>query len=114
MSLIGSGPETVVVYPEESFEDSYGDIRRRPAEVGVTVSGCIVQPMSELRVFPSNDATQQQRVYSTWRLIARDAPLGIWSKVVWRGKSLSVRSGPEFRNYSSRTSHVTALLQEDR
>lgn len=113
MSLLDAAPETVVVFPEESFIDSRGDVRTRPASTGVTVTGWM-QPMSMLRLFPSLDATQQQRVYSTWRFIARDAPLGIWARVEWRGKTLSVRSGPEPRRYSGATSHVTALLQEER
>lgn len=114
MSLIGGGSETVVVYPEVEATDTYGGPTMGPAAEGVPVTGCWVQPMSTLRVFPSNDATQQQRVYATWRLIAPDAPMGVWSKVEWRGKTLSVRSGPEFRSYSRSTRHVTALLQEDR
>jgi hypothetical protein len=108
------GRETVTVYVEESFRDSYGDTQIRPALVGVEVSGVLMQPMSTLRMFPSLDPTQQQRIYSTWRLIARDAPLGVWSRVEWNGMSFAVRSGPEYRHYSGATSHVTALLQEER
>jgi hypothetical protein len=108
------GRETVTVYVEESFTDSFGDTKVRPSETGTVVTGVLMQPMSTLRMFPSLDPTQQQRVYSTWRLIARDAPLGTWSRVVWNGMSMSVRSGPEYRHYSGATSHVTALLQEER
>jgi hypothetical protein len=113
VSLLDAPPETVTVFPEETYADSRGDARTRPAVTGVTVTAWM-QPMSTLRLFPSVDATQQQRVYATWRFIARDAPLGIWSRVEWRGKSLSVRSGPEPRSYSGATTHVTALLQEER
>jgi hypothetical protein len=113
VSLLDAGPETATVYPEETYTDSRGDVRTRPATEGVTVS-CWMQPMSTLRLFPSVDATQQQRVYATWRFIARDAPLGVWSRVEWRGISLSVRSGPEPRRYTGATGHVTALLQEER
>ena len=113
MSLLDAAPEMVTVYPQETYTDSRGDERVRPAALGVAVKAWM-QPMSQLRLFPSVDATQQQRVYSTWRLIARNAPLGIWSRVEWRGMSLSVRSGPEERRYSGATSHITALLQEER
>ncbi len=113
MSLLDAPPETVTVFPEETYTDSRGDVRTRPASTGVAVSAWM-QPMSVQRLFPSLDPTQQQRVYATWRLIARSAPLGIWARVEWRGKSLSVRSGPEERHYSAMTSHVTALLQEER
>lgn len=113
MSLL-DGPETVTVYVEETFTDSYGDTKTRPAATGVVVTGCIIQPMSTLKVFPSLDPTQQQRVYATWRLMARDAPLGVWARVEWRGVSMSVRSGPEYRPYSPATGHVSALLEEER
>jgi hypothetical protein len=116
VSLLDRGRETVVVYPEETFTDTYGDVRRRPASQGVEITGVTMQPMSQLRLFPALDPSQQQRVYSTWRLIARDAPMSVWSRVEWpaRGVSFSVRSGPEYRAYSGSTQHVTALLQEER
>lgn len=113
MSLL-DGSETVTVYVEETYTDTYGAERKRPAETGVEVSGVVMQPMSTLRLFPSLDVTQQQRVYATWRLMARDAPLGVWARVEWRGIKMAVRSGPEYRPYSSDTSHVSALLQEER
>ena len=113
MSLLDAAPETVTVSPQETYIDARGDERVRPAPTGVSVRAWM-QPMSTLRLFPSVDATQQQRVYASWRLIARAAPLGVWSRVEWRGQSFSVRSGPEERRYSGATSHITALLQEER
>jgi hypothetical protein len=114
VSLFDTATETVMVFPQEPYTDSSGDTRYRPSQTGVEITRCIVQPMSALKVFPSLDPTQQQRVYATWRLMARDAPLGVWARVEWRGKRFSVRSGPEYRPYSSATSHVTAVLQEER
>lgn len=113
MSLL-DGPETVTVYVEETYEDSYGDTKIRPAAEGVVVTGVVMQPMSTTRLFPALDVTQQQRIYATWRLMARDAPLGVWARVEWRGIKMSVRSGPEYRPYSVGTWHVSALLQEER
>jgi hypothetical protein len=113
VSLLDVAPETVTVYPEESYVDSAGDTRTRAASAGVQVRAWM-QPMSASRLFPSLDPTQQQRVYATWRLIARDAPLGVWSRVEWQGRTFLVRSGPEERRYSGATGHVTALVQEER
>jgi hypothetical protein len=113
VNLLDNPPETVTVFPEETYVDSTGDTRTRPAAVGVPVRGWM-QPMSTLRLFPSLDGTQQQRVYSTWRFIGRQAPLGVWSRVQWGDRSLTVRSGPEPRGYTPATAHVTALLQEER
>lgn len=113
MSLLDEPRDTLVVFPEETYTDSRGDERVRPAATGVSVTGWM-QPMSTLRLFPSLDSTQQQRVYATWRFFARDAPLGVWARAEWQGRSLTVRSGPEVRQYSAATGHVTALLQEER
>lgn len=113
MSLL-DGRETVTVYVEETYVDSYGDTKIRPAETGVVVTGVVMQPMSSIRLFPALDVTQQQRIYATWRFMAKDAPLGVWARVEWRGQRMSVRSGPEYRPYSAGTWHVSALLQEER
>ena len=51
VSLLDSGPDTVMVFPEESFTDSYGNVQRRPAQTGVTVAGCHVQPMAATQLF---------------------------------------------------------------
>jgi hypothetical protein len=111
VSLLDAGADTVVVFPEETYTDSYGNVQRRPAQTGVQVAGCHVQPMTTQ---PQPADGVGQRVDATWRLICRDAPLGVWSRVEWQGKSLSVSSGPIRRGYSPATSHVSAVLQEAR
>jgi hypothetical protein len=113
VSLLDAPMEAVTVFPEETYTDSRGDVRTRPSATGVEVQGWM-QPMSATHLFPSLDATQQQRIYATWRFIGRDAPLGVWSRVEWDGRSFLVRSGPEERRYSSTTGHITAVLQEER
>jgi len=113
VSLLAAPMESVTVYPEESYTDSHGDVRTRPSATGVEVAGWM-QPMSATALFPSLDATQQQRIYSTYRFIGRDAPLGVWARVEWADRSFLVRSGPEDRRYSHTTGHITAVLQEER
>lgn len=113
MSLLDHGPHTVTVYLEEEVVDSRGNTIRRPSATAVTVSGCWMQPVSSERV-DQLSVTQGQRVDASWRLIARDAPVGWWSRVDWAGKRFSVAGGPLVREFSDWTRHVTVTLREER
>lgn len=114
-SLIDHGPHTVEVFLEETVTDSYGNPVRRPSATAVTVTGCLVTPVSSSRgAFPAADVSEGQRVAATFRLLARDAPIGWWSRVIWQGRSLSVLSGPLEHVSSDGTRHVSVTLHEER
>jgi hypothetical protein len=82
----------------------------------VKVTGCIVSPLSSSRgAFPALSVTQGQRVDNAYRFMARDAPLGWWSRVVWhhpdgRNRSMTVLGGPLKYASSPETTHVSATL----
>jgi hypothetical protein len=119
VSLIDNGPHTVRVYPEEQVEDSRGNAVRRPSAIPVVVSGCLMQPMSSTRgAFPAIDVRLGQRVDAAYRLMARTAPLGWWSRVEWDTPAgtvkLTVLGGPLLHRSSDGTTHVSATLQEER
>ena len=117
MSLLDNGPHTVKVFLEETVTDSYGNEIKRPSATGVIVRGCWVQPTSAARGSVSAvDVSAGQRVTATWRLIARNPPVGWWSRVEWPawGKRFIVLGGPLHRDYSRATSHVSVSLQEER
>lgn len=119
MSLIDNGPHTVRVYPEERVQDSRGNEVRRPSLTPVVVTGCIMQPISSTRgAFPATDVRQGQRVDAAYRLMARAAPLGWWSRVEWVTPNgtipMTVLGGPLVHRASDGTTHVSATLQEDR
>ncbi len=119
MSLIDNGPHTVRVYPEERITDSRGNAVRRPGSVPVVVTGCIIQPISSTRgAFPAIDVRQGQRVDAAYRLLARSAPLGWWSRVEWDTPTgtitMTVLGGPLLHRSSDGTTHVSATLQEER
>ena len=111
-----NGPPTVVIYPEVETTDSRGNKIRKPAEQGVTISGCYMHPISSSRgAFPAIDVSQGQRVDASWRLVCNgDAPLGWWSRVEWNGLVLTVLGGPLLRQSSPRTRHISCTLQEER
>lgn len=122
MSLLDNPPHTVTVFPEEEVEDSRGNAVRRPSATGVPVR-CYMHPISSSRgAFPAIDPKQGQQVDATWKLVARDAPLGWWSRVVWSaaggspvdGLSLTVLGGPLLRRSSATTRHISVTLMEER
>lgn len=119
MSLIDNGPHTVRVYPEERLQDSRGNEVRRPSATPVVIIGCIMQPIASTRgAFPAIDVRQGQRVDAAYRLMARTAPLGWWSKVEWDTPTgtvtMTVLGGPLLHRSSDGTTHVSATLQEER
>jgi hypothetical protein len=116
--LLDHGPHTVTVYVEEEFTDSYGNVVRRPSETGAVVKGCLVTPLSSSRgAFPALDVAQGQRVDQAFKFLARSAPLGWWSRVVWthggRTRNLAVLGGPLEHVASDGTRHISATLQEE-
>ena len=118
-TLIDNGPHTVTIYLEERTTDSYGNEVKTPTGDPVVVSGCIVQPLSSSRgAFPALSVTTGQRVDNAYRFMAREAPLGWWSRVIWhhpdgRDRSLTVLGGPLLYEASPGTRHVSATLHEE-
>jgi hypothetical protein len=45
MSILDHGPHTVIVHAEETAADSRGNVVKRPAVDGVTVTDCLVTPV---------------------------------------------------------------------
>lgn len=118
-TTIDVGPHTVTIYLEEKVTDSYGNEVKRPSSTGVVVTGCQVQPLSSSRgAFPALSITTGQRVDNAYRFMARQAPLGWWSRVVWhhpdgRDRSMTVLGGPLLYEASPMTRHVSATLHEE-
>jgi hypothetical protein len=104
--LLDHGPHSVVIYPEEEFQDTYNNIIRRPSETGVTITGCLVVPIAGSRA-PGSDRRVGAEMF---RFLARTAPLGKWSRVEWEGRRLTVESGPDEYRMSSGVRHVSAVL----
>lgn len=121
--LLDAGPHTVTVFVEEEILDSRGNAVRRPAPTGVIVPGCLVMPIASTRgAFPAIDVRFGQRVDAAWRLFARNAPLGWWSRVEWAAAGgapvpllkFTVLGGPLYHHASGSSGHVSATLQEER
>ena len=120
MSLTDSGPHTVVVFLQEEITDHRGNIVQRPSSTGVTVRGCWMQPLAAARgADAAVDVEQGQRVSAACRLIARNAPVGWWSRVEWidglgQLRKFAPLGGPLPRDFSAGTTHITCTLSEMR
>lgn len=113
--LLDSGPHTVLVFPEIVTTDSRGNIIKKPADVGILVAGCLMLPLASTRgAFAAIDVRQGQRVDAAWRLFARDAPVGWWSRVEWEGKKLTILGGPLVHSVTNGVRHISATLKEER
>ncbi|MBO0830326.1 MAG: hypothetical protein J2P24_21335 [Streptosporangiales bacterium] len=105
MSLLDTGNEPADVYPETVTTDADGNTIRVPATDPVRIM-CRIQPLTSTEA-----AVTGQDTATTYRLIARDAPLGAWSRVVARGRDWDVQGEPLWSRGSPRTRHVTAILR---
>lgn len=120
MSLVANGPHTVTVYLEELVEDFQGNPVRRPSSTGVVVTGCFMQPVASARgAFAAVKVAGGQDVLVAYKLIARDAPVGWWSRVEWVDddgelRKFSILGGPQKRSFTGLTKHVSVTLQEER
>lgn len=116
MSLVSDGPHTVTVHLEEEVTDWRGDVVRRPrADSPVTVSGCFMQPIASTRgAFSARRVDQGQRVSVAYRLLARTAPVGWWSLVEWEGRKFTPLGGPQLREFTPLSAHLSVTLQEER
>lgn len=113
--LIDRGPHTITVYPEEETTDSRGNVVRKPSAVGIVVKGCLVQPLASTRgAFAAVDVRQGQRVDAAYRVFARAAPIGWWSRVEWNGKKLVPLGGPLEYVASDGSRHISCTLKEER
>lgn len=126
MSLVRNGPHTVDIFVQETVEDFRGNIVERASETKVTISGCFVQPVASARgAFAALKVSGDgQDVLVAYKLlfdpsILATTPLDWWSKVEWIDeygvlRRFSCLGGPQPRNFSSMTRHVSVTLQEER
>lgn len=113
--LLDNGPHTVLVYPEEEVTDSRGNIVRRPAATPVVITGCLMMPLASTRgAFAAIDVKAGQRVDAAWRFMARQAPLGWWSRIEFNGLRMTILGGPLVHTASDGTTHISATLMEER
>ncbi|MFE3220244.1 phage head completion protein [Streptomyces antimycoticus] len=105
MSLLDNGNETISVYPQERSTDDRGNQVWHPSTTPVRVR-CRVQPVDA-----DEPAVAGQASVTTYRVIARDAPLGPWARVEWDGRTWDVVGEPRRYNGSPATRHIDAVIR---
>jgi head-tail joining protein len=104
VSLLDTGNEPILVYPQEQTTDDRGNIIWRPSSTPAQVR-CRVQPE-----YTDEPAVAGQVTVTTYRIITRDAPLGPSARVEWNGRTWDVIGEPRRYNGSPATRHIDALI----
>lgn len=109
MSLLDRGAETLDVYPEVTTTDDLGNVVVGPADTPIRITAS-VQPVTSDEL-----AAAGQDLITTYRLIARTAPVGAWARIRWvnnGGTWWDVIGRPRRYGMSPRTAHIDAILRE--
>ena len=109
MSLLDRGEQTLDVYPEVTSTDDLGNPVVGPAEEPIRITAS-VQPVTSDEL-----SAVGQDLVTTYRLIARTAPVGAWARVRWvnaDGTWWDVIGRPRRYGMSRRTAHIDAVLRE--
>lgn len=109
MSLLDRGEETLDIYPEITTTDDLGNVVVAPADTPERISAA-VQPVTSDEL-----SAVGQDLVTTYRVIARTAPLGPWARLRWvsdGGTWWDVIGRPRRYGMSSRTAHIDALIRE--
>lgn len=112
-----AGREQILVFPEESYVDSDGNLMLRPSEVGIPATATI-HPLpqsgtSARRVEQDNEGYESEQVYSL--RFPRSSPfhsgMGMVSQIEWHGQRWSVFGHSLNYNGSRRTWHSDYRIQ---
>lgn len=110
MSLLDTGREDIIIYPEEVVEDSDGNTRTQPSKTGIPAKARLqVQGQSgtsSRRAEQDNEGFTTEKVYRM--RLPRSFPfvLGAQSQIEWRGERWAVFGDASFYNGSRRTAHL--------
>lgn len=97
--LLDRGRETLTVYLEEIATDSLGNKIKRPSGVGIDIKVTSSEDRSSDAELPG------QVTNKVMRIMARQVPIGSWSRVVFNGEEWDLAGPPRF------TPGVTKRLQ---
>jgi hypothetical protein len=109
MSLLDRGEQVLDIYPETTTTDDLGNVVVAPAPEPVRITAS-VQPVTSDEL-----SAVGQDLLTTYRLIARTAPVGAWARIRWvsdGGTWWDVIGRPRKYGMSPRTAHIDAILRE--
>jgi hypothetical protein len=104
--LLDRGSETLLIYPEEEVVNSRGERVRVPSATPVSVRVSMSRDRNSTAELPG------QVDVKVIRCVARTAPIGSWSRVVYNGEEWDVAAPPHFsEGVTKRTRNVTFALR---
>jgi hypothetical protein len=103
-SILDNGPQVVTVITSEQVIDSYGNTTRQPIGPAVIVR-CSLSPLGS-----SRDAAG--RIEERWKLMTRDAPIDMHSRVETENNRFCVDEVKRF-DHSPDTAHIEVILRKE-
>lgn len=104
--LLDAGRETILVYPEVLTVNARGDEIRIPSDVAVEVKVTTSAQRQGDAEIPG------QVSIKTVRCITRDAPVGSWARIVYRGEEWDLAAPPRFTpGLTKATQHVEFIIR---
>ena len=118
MSLLDHGPETIILYNEETYTDPDGNPSRRASATGVTVTNCVIQPAaqsgtSQRREEQDNEGFESEQVYRLRPPRSFTTEIGMLAKIEWRGDIWGVVGKGKRYNGSPRTAHRDYVIRRN-
>lgn len=109
VSLLDRGPHTLDVWlAEETPDPVYGGTTKSWPGLPIRVDGAMVQPVT------AAEATSLGiRPDTSYKVICRTWPGGMWSKVNWSGRTVYQRGETRIHSVGRRTRHHSAVLVTD-
>jgi hypothetical protein len=99
--LLDKGRETLIVYVEETATDSLGNTIKRPSGDGIELSVTSSEDRSSDAELPGQVSNKVVRI------LARQVPVGSWSRVIFRGEEWDLALPPTFtQGATGRLKHV--------
>lgn len=115
MSILDTGTEDVLVFPEEVTTDIDGNIRTRPSKTGIPVKARIqVQGQSGTsarRSEQDNEGYESEKVYRIRFPRSFTTVLGAQSQVEWKGVRWAIFGDINYYTGSPRTTHVVYTMK---
>lgn len=115
MSLLDRGNADVIVYPEETFVDSDGNVSTRPSQTGIPAR-VLIQAMpqsgtSARRAEQDNEGFESEQVYRLRFTRRSHMDLGLRSVIEWNGQRWGIFGFPIRYQSGARTAHVDYVIR---
>lgn len=115
MSLLDRWNEEIVLYPEETWTDSDGNLMTRASQTGIPCKVMLqyepASGTSERRIEQDNEGFETEQNYRM--RVPRGFPytIGAQARISWKGQWWSVNGDAQYYNGSPRTKHTDYAIR---